>query len=143
RVVSLIEILGTFSITVKELKRLFSLLKPEGDFRPANSPHILKALQFMAFSRVEGPDAFFNFDGRTSGIMIPESFKWPNSKGVSFCTWLRIEGFDDLEGKPNYNPRLWSFFTESGNGVELGFASKQLVLQTVIGQDRKGYAFND
>lgn len=143
KVVSLLEILGTFSITVRELKRLFALLKAEGNSRSLLSPLLLKALQFMAFSRSEGPDMFFNFDGRTAGMALPETLRWPSKGGMTFCVWLRIESYDDPDGKPNYQPRLWSFITESGSGIELLFASKCLVLQVITPTERRPVPFSD
>jgi hypothetical protein len=54
----------------------------------------------MSFSREwKGPDMFFNFDGRSSALGLPDSFRWPSKGGFSFCTWLRIESFSDPENK--------------------------------------------
>jgi hypothetical protein len=45
--------------------------------QPTWSALLLKALQFMAFSRSGGPDTFFDFNGKNASLLIPEGIRWP------------------------------------------------------------------
>ena len=117
---SLIEILGTHSITVKELKRLFLLLKSEpGNFRPIVQLRLMKTLQFMSLSVAKtSPQTFFDLNGKNSALIIPPLEKWPPTHGYTFCLWFRIEEND----KPiDFNPRLVSFLDQDGYGIEIYF----------------------
>lgn len=121
-IISLIEVLGTHSITVKELKRLFLLLKSEeGDFRHVAQTILMKALQFMALSRSLAPASFFDLDGRTGALVLPPLEKFPSNHGYTFSVWFRVESFSDPTDKPHYQSRLVSFLDESGMGIELYF----------------------
>jgi len=63
--------IGAYSIEVRELKRLFLLLKSEpGDFRPVAHTLLLKTLHFMTLSREVGPQVFFDFDGQVFIILF-------------------------------------------------------------------------
>ena len=76
KVISLVELLGAHSTNVRELKKLFKLLKTEtGDFRPAASPLLLKAMQNMALSRGPGPEVFFDFIGNKSVFIFIYFYK--------------------------------------------------------------------
>ena len=130
RFCSLIEFLGTHKITVKELKRLFLLLKSErGDFRPLGQIRLMKALQFMALSRTIGPITFFDFNGIDSRLELPTLEKWPRSAGYTFCLWLRVESIytennnnninnNNIDDKHSKKPRIFSFLDQDGNGIE-------------------------
>jgi hypothetical protein len=70
----------------------------------------MKALQFMALSRSEGPPVFFDFDGKDAGLSLPTMEKiWPQHHGYSVCCWLRAEAFTDPLGSPNYQPRIFRY----------------------------------
>lgn len=58
-------------------------------------------------------------------MQLPNMKGWPN-KGYSFCTWLRIESFADPLGKPKYEPRLFSFLSTEGIGIEAFFSGTVL-----------------
>jgi hypothetical protein len=59
KVAKLVEILGTHSVSVRELKRLFGLFKSEpGDFRPASANILLPALQNMTLKRSNSQGVF-------------------------------------------------------------------------------------
>jgi hypothetical protein len=123
QVLSLVEILGAYSIEVRELKRLFLLLKSEpGDFRPLAHTLLLKTLHFMALSRELGPQVFFDFDGKCSGLSLPPLDKFPPPHGFTFCTWVRVESFFDPAGRPKFEPRLLSFLNDEGHGIEAYFS---------------------
>jgi len=132
RIYSLIELLGTHSISVRELKRQFLLLKSKpGDFRPLAQLRTMKALQFMALSRTNSPAHFFDMNGKDSGLAIPSPDKWPRSAGYSFCVWMRVENLASLNQGPGHNPRLISFLDKGGFGMELYLYKEQ--------NDRPGY----
>eukprot|EP01132_Coremiostelium_polycephalum_P009076 gene9076-11116_t len=132
RIFQLIQELGYHSVTVRELKRLFGLLKSEpGDFRPRTTSVLLETLQNISVSRNPGPQVYFDFDGKDSSIILPTFDKWPFSKGFSFCTWVRIESFIDPTGTPDYKPRLFSFLSDTGCGVEALFIYQQFQILTV------------
>ena len=139
---SLIEVLGTHSITVKELKRQFLLLKSEpGDFRPRGQIRLMKALQFMALSRTIGPLTFFDFNGKSSSLELPPLEKWPRNNGYTFCLWIRAESLPESttssllssttttttpstkqqqqSQSSSDNPRIISFLDQEGYGLEL------------------------
>jgi hypothetical protein len=58
---NIVQILGQHSITVRELKRLFSLLRAEqpGDFRPRHAAALVETLHKMAQRSAAGPARFF------------------------------------------------------------------------------------
>jgi Neurobeachin/BDCP, DUF4704 alpha solenoid region/Neurobeachin alpha solenoid region/Concanavalin A-like lectin/glucanases superfamily len=118
-----VELLGTHSITVRELKRFFKLTNSlAGGFRPRAQMRLLKGLEFMALSSNQGPEVFFDLDGTTSGIGLPVLESFPHNHGFSFTTWLRAESFQDPNNKPKFEPRLFSFLSASGQGLEAFFA---------------------
>ena len=152
RIFSLIELLGTHRINVKELKKQFLLLKTlPGDFRPPGQIRLLKALQFMALSRSYGPLTFFNFNGKTSSLEISQPLeKWPKFNGYTFCFWLRVESIfpyfhqtipssssssssQSLPSTPSHatsvsrrfksQPRIISFMDQDGYGLEVCISS--------------------
>jgi len=132
KILILIQHLGYHSVTVRELKKLFGLLKSEqGDFRPPTTSLLLSTLQNISVSRNPGPQVYFDFDGKDSCIILPTFDKWPFPKGFSFCTWVRIESFIDPTGTPEYSPRLLSFLSDTGCGIEVLFAYQQIQILTV------------
>eukprot|EP00004_Rigifila_ramosa_P012564 TRINITY_DN2727_c0_g1_i4.p1 TRINITY_DN2727_c0_g1~~TRINITY_DN2727_c0_g1_i4.p1 ORF type:complete len:3026 (-),score=664.90 TRINITY_DN2727_c0_g1_i4:5-7777(-) len=131
QLVFLFSVLGTHSITVPELKFTFRLLKSRpGDFRPPFTHEMISALRKMTHK--EGPTTFFDFDGRGSGIIVAGvKDRWPK-RGYTFSTWLCIEAFEDPRGAPNYQPRLFSFLSETGFGVEAFFDSTVLCVKVSL-----------
>eukprot|EP01119_Soliformovum_irregulare_P006368 TRINITY_DN1829_c0_g1_i4.p1 TRINITY_DN1829_c0_g1~~TRINITY_DN1829_c0_g1_i4.p1 ORF type:complete len:2863 (-),score=933.99 TRINITY_DN1829_c0_g1_i4:39-8627(-) len=140
----LIEILGSHSITVKELKKLYSLLKTKpGNLRPLCSQFILSAFQNMATAQRLGPESYFDFDGRATGIILPPISKFP-TKAFTFSTWLRIESFQDPAGKPKYQPRIYSFLNKDGYGVEALFYGNQLAVESIFPNGKRySVTFNE
>lgn len=53
--------------------------------------------------------------------------QWPNSKGLSFCCWLRVENFPD-----NGMMGLFSFFTENGKGCLAMLGKNTLVYEVMV-----------
>lgn len=124
----LIEILGKHSITVKELKKFFSLLKEKSKNATSSIlPHLLKALQAMTHN---DPEAFFDFDGHSSGLKLPILYQWPTPKGYTISMWLRIESFEE---KSKYKPILFSFINTDGDGIECYFEQNSLCFSLISG----------
>ncbi|KAL3142038.1 hypothetical protein ABBQ32_004670 [Trebouxia sp. C0010 RCD-2024] len=91
RLAELLQVTGAYSISGRDLRALFGLLRRQG---PSNStpPYatlILRTLCIMA--RHGGPSAFFDFATDSAGILRTTPLQLPTSKGYSFATWLRIE----------------------------------------------------
>ena len=65
--------------------------------------------------------------------MLPAMKKWP-FRGFTFCTWIRIESFEDPTGLGGntYNPRLYSFLSDDGFGLESMFVEQRLTLRTIV-----------
>ncbi len=59
-------------------------------------------MQNMALKRSHGPQVFFDFDGKASGLHLPVFDRFPFPKGFTFYSWIRIESFDDPAEKPKY-----------------------------------------
>jgi hypothetical protein len=99
----LIEILGKHSISVKELKFLFSIVKVQTkNIKSSILPFLLKCLQKMSHS---DPQTYFDFDGVDSGLKLPDIQKFPN-KSYSISLWIRIEKFKN--NFSHFSPRLFS-----------------------------------
>ena len=96
KIIALIETLGSFSITVKELKRkLLYLRSGSENYRPKLQNRLLKAVQIMGLSRNPGPTSFFNFNGSNNSIIVPPLDKWPHNHGYAICLSFRIENYDN------------------------------------------------
>ena len=93
---------------------LLRALKPTPrGFRPSGRNHLLSTMGSVLASP-EDPPVFWAFDGRDSGLVLPELPGWSTS-GYSFAAWLRVEEF--LGGS-----RIFSFLAENGAGFEACFA---------------------
>ncbi|KAJ5068515.1 beach domain-containing protein [Anaeramoeba ignava] len=130
--------IGSHRITVKELKNIFSLLQSvDGLARPSFSPLVLSALYKMLRNKDRDdnvqPSAFFDFDGRLASLEIPFISEWPAVKGMTFCTWIRIESLQDPLNKPDYEPRIFSFMNKNGRGIELYFRNDNESDQNYLG----------
>lgn len=110
--IDLVRCLGSHSINVAQLKKIFRLMQPlpppprpdeekEGDVKmrprpetaPLQSPWLcclLRALLGMMDDH-PGPQRFFLLDGITSGLRLPRMPRWPARKGYTFCAWVRLE----------------------------------------------------
>ncbi|GAB4815481.1 hypothetical protein N2152v2_002527 [Parachlorella kessleri] len=100
RLLGLLGLTGSYSITGRDLHALLSLLKPPPHATPALLPpyavFLLRTLSSMAAH--EGPPNFFNFMGGAShtptGIPCQGQIK-PPTRGYSLAAWLRVEGGRD------------------------------------------------
>ena len=119
--------------------------------RPWYNPLLLAALQNMKCK--DRPASFFYFDGVHSGLALPAITNFPAARGYTFATWLRIESYEppasgssvaaavDAGGavpKRHFMPRLFSFLSADGCGIEVFFHARKLTLQ-VTTQPTKVY----
>eukprot|EP00004_Rigifila_ramosa_P013078 TRINITY_DN287_c0_g1_i11.p1 TRINITY_DN287_c0_g1~~TRINITY_DN287_c0_g1_i11.p1 ORF type:complete len:1636 (+),score=389.53 TRINITY_DN287_c0_g1_i11:477-5384(+) len=123
---------GSHSISVTELKQCFQLQQIDKDgFRPRYTPDIVKTLSAMVAA--VRPTMYFDFNSPDAALIVPTLDDWPSITGWSFCTWLRVESYQDALGRAEYHPRLFSFFGESGKGFEAVFRNKTLFLSVNLG----------
>uniref|UniRef100_A0A673J2C2 Neurobeachin b n=1 Tax=Sinocyclocheilus rhinocerous TaxID=307959 RepID=A0A673J2C2_9TELE len=93
--VDMLGVLASYSITVKELKLLFSMLRGEGGLWPRHAVKLLSVLTQMA--QRHGPDTFFNFPGRSAAaIALPPIAKWPYQNGFTLNTWFRMDPLNNI-----------------------------------------------
>ncbi len=90
QLMQLVELLGAHSITIRELKKIFALLRIEDGQRPALWPRLLQALHVMTVGQGDGPQIFFDLLG-ASALALPVLVR-PFSRGFGFFAWLRLEG---------------------------------------------------
>ncbi|GAA6103272.1 neurobeachin isoform X1, partial [Tachysurus ichikawai] len=64
--VDMLGVLASYSITVKELKLLFSMLRGDNGVWPRHAIKLLSVLNQMP--QRHGPDTFFNFPGRSAAV---------------------------------------------------------------------------
>ncbi|XP_020904218.1 neurobeachin, partial [Exaiptasia diaphana] len=90
KLVELLGILSSYSITVKELKNLLGALKGEKEKWPRHAIKLLKVLKLML--EKHGPDVYFNFTGQDgAAITLPPISKWPLQSGFAFSTWICLD----------------------------------------------------
>ncbi|GCC26563.1 hypothetical protein chiPu_0004980 [Chiloscyllium punctatum] len=80
--VDMLGVLASYSITVKELKLLFSMLRGENGFWPRHAVKLLSILNQMP--QRQGPDTFFNFPGRSAATY--------NNVALSICSFRTSKG---------------------------------------------------
>lgn len=105
--VDLVRHLGSHSVTVAQLKKIFRLLQPLSasstkragittatTATPLQPPWmccLLRALRGM-MDDDPGPQRLFLLDGVSSGLRLPRMPRWPAQKGYTFFAWVRLEG---------------------------------------------------
>ncbi|KAL7847379.1 hypothetical protein SRHO_G00223590 [Serrasalmus rhombeus] len=93
--VDMLGVLASYSITVKELKLLFSMLRGDNGVWPRHAIKLLSVLNQMP--QRHGPDTFFNFPGRSAAaIALPPIAKWPYQSGFTFNTWFRMDPLNNI-----------------------------------------------
>ena len=80
-------------------------------------------------------DAYFDFDGDASAIVLPAVKKWPSSYGFTFSTWVRLERIEPVE-KGRATPFLYSFKATNGFGYHAFFQGPQLVVESTDSSGR-------
>lgn len=93
--IEMLGVLANYSITVKELKLLFRVMKATNGKWPRHSAKLLTVLRQMP--QRNGPDVFFSYPGkRGSGIILPPLSKWPHENGFTFTTWFRLDPINSV-----------------------------------------------
>ena len=127
--------LASHSVSVSELKLLFSLLAHQRTEDGASTLHLELLGTIQSMLRQHGPAASFIFDGHHSGLVLPVLPRLPPA-GYSFCAWIRVDSFApaaaacamQADAQPHthdtdWQPRLLSLRDDSGRGIELVFKS--------------------
>ncbi|XP_072547621.1 neurobeachin isoform X1 [Salminus brasiliensis] len=134
--VDMLGVLASYSITVKELKLLFSMLRGEGGLWPRHAVKLLAVLNQMP--QRHGPDAFFNFPGRSAAaIALPPIAKWPYQNGFSLNTWFRMDPLNNINVDKD-KPYLYCFRTSKGVGYSAHFVGNCLIV-TSLKSKGKGF----
>ncbi|KAF7700335.1 hypothetical protein HF521_003293 [Silurus meridionalis] len=134
--VDMLGVLASYSITVKELKLLFSMLRGEGGLWPRHAVKLLTVLNQLP--QRHGPDAFFNFPGRSAAaIALPPIAKWPYQNGFSLNTWFRMDPLNNISVDKD-KPYLYCFRTCKGVGYSAHFVGNCLIV-TSLKSKGKGF----
>ncbi|XP_034063019.1 neurobeachin isoform X1 [Gymnodraco acuticeps] len=134
--VDMLGVLASYSITVKELKLLFSMLRGEGNLWPKHAVKMLSVLNQMP--QTHGPNAFFNFPGRSAAaIALPPIAKWPYQNGFTFNTWFRMDPLNNINVDKD-KPYLYCFRTSKGIGYSAHFVGNCLIV-TSLKSKGKGF----
>ncbi|GES99838.1 neurobeachin-like protein 1 isoform X2 [Rhizophagus clarus] len=130
----LLDIICSYSIKVYDVKLILHMIcnKYEGDtvYQGDSAWYqgvLLKLL--YSISQKQNTLNFFYFRGIESGIELSPIDKFP-CNGYSFFTWIKLDPAPspkELIGSKEYVPRLFSFFTEKGDGIEAYFENNKLV----------------
>lgn len=121
----LLKIIGKHSISVSQLKRVFSLMQMK--ILPLTSA-LLEALDGM-IQPYSGPQYFLFLNGDESGLLLPPMQKWVATRGYSFSVWFSMNNDSSLSNIQNL-PRtssaavnksmcMLSIRQESGIGVDV------------------------
>lgn len=131
KIAQLIQVIGGHSISGKDIRKIFALLRSEkvGSNQQYSS---LLLSSMLSMLNEKGPTAFFDLNGVESGILIKTPVQWPLNKGFSFTCWLRVESFPRGGGTMG----LFSFLTESGRGC-IGVLGKDKLMYESINQKRQ------
>lgn len=166
RLIEVIQLLATYSLSASDLKRIIRLLartSPDGKARLNTFPYLVKCLRKTSVEEV-GPSAYYNFDGMSSQFLLPQFEQWPFSQGGTLFTWLRIEslsrkkairGGEHAESTgievpspagayqldPSYRPRIFSFMSEDQlEGMEVYIEDGALRLSVKTGGQAEVYS---
>jgi WD40 repeat protein len=126
----MIEILGSYHISVKQVKMMFKLFQVEDTvFKSYYWQNIFPLLQRLWHGRDGRPNDYFELDGYNSGLLLP-ALKLPGG-GYSIATWVCVSSFSSNYQREAYQPYLFSFLTEDGtSGIEAHFNRGKLILRT-------------
>ncbi|XP_062328262.1 neurobeachin isoform X2 [Osmerus eperlanus] len=134
--VDLLGVLASYSITVKELKLLFSMLRGEGGVWPKHAVKLLAVLNQMP--QRHGPDTFFSFPGRSAAaIALPPIAKWPYQNGFTLNTWFQMDPINNINVDKD-KPYLYCFRTSKGIGYSAHFVGNCLIV-TSLKSKGKGF----
>ncbi|KAL0366361.1 UNVERIFIED_CONTAM: BEACH domain-containing protein B [Sesamum radiatum] len=131
----LIQVIGGHSISGKDIRKIFALLRSDNTGLQQRSSSLLLT-SMLTMLNEKGPTAFFDLNGIDSGIVIKTPVSWPVYKGFSFTCWLRVENF------PQNGPMgLFSFLMENGRGCYAVLAEDKLIYES-INQKRQYVSMN-
>uniref|UniRef100_A0A8K9UUB0 Neurobeachin n=1 Tax=Oncorhynchus mykiss TaxID=8022 RepID=A0A8K9UUB0_ONCMY len=134
--VDMLGVMASYSITVKELKLLFSMLRGDNGIWPRHSIKLLSVLNLMP--QRHGPDTFFNFPGRSAAaIALPPIAKWPYQNGFTLNTWFRQDPLNNINVDKD-KPYLYCFRTSKGIGYSAHFVGNCLIV-TSLKSKGKGF----
>ncbi|XP_076876338.1 neurobeachin a isoform X5 [Brachyhypopomus gauderio] len=134
--VDMLGVLASYSITVKELKLLFSMLRGDNGVWPRHAIKLLSVLNQMP--QRHGPDTFFNFPGRSAAaIALPPIAKWPYQNGFTLNTWFRMDPLNNINVDKD-KPYLYCFRTSKGIGYSAHFVGNCLIV-TSLKSKGKGF----
>uniref|UniRef100_A0A674MNB7 Neurobeachin a n=1 Tax=Takifugu rubripes TaxID=31033 RepID=A0A674MNB7_TAKRU len=134
--VDMLGVMASYSITVKELKLLFSMLRGENSVWPRHAIKLLSVLNQMP--QRHGPDTFFNFPGRSAAaIALPPIAKWPYQNGFTINTWFRQDPLNNINVDKD-KPYLYCFRTSKGVGYSAHFVGNCLIV-TSLKSKGKGF----
>ncbi|TRY90962.1 hypothetical protein DNTS_022194, partial [Danionella cerebrum] len=111
--VDMLGVLASYSITVKELKLLFSMLRGDAGVWPR---HAIKLL---------------------SAIALPPIAKWPYQNGFTLNTWFRMDPLNNINVDKD-KPYLYCFRTSKGIGYSAHFVGNCLIV-TSLKSKGKGF----
>jgi hypothetical protein len=122
----LLQLLGKFSITVSELKRVIRTLKEadsefELDFDrqicdSKKGWYLIETLRGTLIDE-DDPQFFYLFEGRSCGILLPPFQRWPGYNGYTFCTWFSLKDWGSANFKQEEDSKLTLFSVRQLNGV--------------------------
>nr|POF26456.1 beach domain-containing protein b [Quercus suber] len=125
KIAQLIQVIGGHSISGKDIRKIFALLRSEKvGSRQQYSSLLLTTVSSMLNEK--GPTSFFDLNGNNSGIVIRTPLQWPLNKGFSFSCWLRVENFPRSGAMG-----LFSFLTENGRGCVALVTRDKLIYETL------------
>ncbi|KAK3778710.1 hypothetical protein RRG08_012982 [Elysia crispata] len=127
--IEMLGVLASYSITVKELKSMFKLMKVKGDVWQRHSTKLIFVLRHMP--QRQGPDEFFSFPGKKgSHIALPPIKTWPYQNGWTFSCWFRLDPVTGVNVERE-KPYLYCFRTSKGIGYSAHFVGQSLVITSM------------
>ncbi|KAI3460067.1 hypothetical protein Pfo_016730 [Paulownia fortunei] len=135
KISQLIQVIGGHSISGKDIRKIFALLRSESSGPQRHSSSLLLT-SMLTMLNEKGPTAFFDLNGIDSGIVIKTPVQWPINKGFSFTCWLRVESFPR-----NGAMGLFSFLAENGRGCYAVLVKDKLIYES-INQKRQCVSMN-
>lgn len=139
KVAQLMQMIGGHSISGKDLRKIFALLRGTKDgSRPRHGTLLLQILQGML--KESGPAVFFELSGKDSGIRVTTPMRWPTNRGFSFCCWVRVESFPPLSSirAEDGMMGLFSFLSEGGKGCTALLCDDQLTVESISNKRQIG-----
>ncbi|PKA52158.1 hypothetical protein AXF42_Ash014095 [Apostasia shenzhenica] len=90
-----LQVLGGHSLSVTDLELWLRLIK-KGVLTQWAMPLMLSLESAMGSEEVRGPANTFEFDGESSGLLVPGENRWPFSNGYAFATWIYVELLEEV-----------------------------------------------